>query len=78
MPKTELTRHHADVNEAGAICVTAVYQRDGAVALIRSGSFSITAEIDELLSWAKDFEELGIEFIRLEVDPTKVREAAEL
>lgn len=71
MPKTELTRHHADVNKACAIQVTAVYQREGAVALIRSESFDITAEIDELLSCAKDFEELDIEFIRLEVDPTK-------
>ena len=73
MPRTEPTGHHANIDKAWAIQVTAIYQRDGAVALTRSQIFDPMIELHELLSWAKDFEELGIEFIRLEIDPTKSR-----
>lgn len=71
MPKAELTRHHADVDKARVVQVTAIYQRDGAVAVTRSQIFDPMIELHELLSWAKDFEELGIKFIRLEIEPTK-------
>lgn len=59
---------HPDVNDTWTIRATAIYQRNGAVALTRSQIFDLAIELHELLSWAKDFEELDIEFVRLEIE----------
>ena len=53
-----------------AIQVTAVYQRDGAVALARSQIIDPNTALYELLGCAKGCEELGIELIWLEINPT--------
>ncbi len=53
------------VNE---VRITAIYQRNGAVALTRSHLFPSATALQTLLAWAKSFEDLDVEFIRLEID----------
>lgn len=71
MPRDESTRNQQrpfGAADAGKIWITAIYQQDDAVALTRSQVFDPTTEVQELLTWAKEFEELDIEFVRLEID----------
>ena len=54
--------------QANEVRITAIYERNGAVALTRSHLFPPTTAIQTLLAWAKSFEDLDIDFIRLEID----------
>lgn len=71
MPRDGTTRNYQrplGADAANEIRISAIYQRDGAVALTRSQFFDPTTEIQELLAWAKAFEDLDIEFVRLEIE----------
>jgi len=55
-------------DEADEIRITATYKRDGCVAMVRSQFFDPRSEIQDLLTWSKEFEQLNIELVRVDLE----------
>ena len=53
---------------AQEIRVTATYQRDGETALTKTQLFDGATTLEDLLTWARDAEDMGVELVGLEID----------
>jgi len=71
--KSKLEMEPLEADEVSDVAVTAVYQKDGCIALTKSASFSAEKSTNDLLRWALEFEDLGVEFLRLEIEPEDIR-----
>lgn len=58
----------SDRPTADQIRVTATYQRDEQTALTKSQFFDATTELQELLQWARDAEDMDVTLVHLEIE----------
>lgn len=53
---------------AHEIRVTATYQRDGETALTKTQFFDGATTLEDLLTWAREAEDMGVTLVGLEID----------
>ncbi len=53
---------------AHEIRVTATYQRDGETALTKTQFFDGATTLENLLTWAREAEDMGVALVGLEID----------
>ena len=53
---------------AREIRVTATYQRDGETALTKTQFFEGATTLEDLLTWAREAEDMGVTLVGLEID----------
>lgn len=53
---------------AREIRVTATYQRDGETALTKTQFFDGATTLEDLLTWAREAEDMGVTLVGLEID----------
>lgn len=57
-----------DSPTADEIRVTATYKKDEQTALTKSQFFDTTTELQEILHWARDAEDMGVTLTHLEIE----------
>ena len=68
---TEKENRHGSTSArppAHEIRATATYQRDGKTALTKTHFFDGTTTLEDLLTWAREAEDLGVVLAGLEID----------
>ena len=68
MTNTENQGADPSSSTADQIRVTATYQQNEQTALTKSQFFDATTELQELLQWARDAEDMDVTLVHLEIE----------